>query len=436
VAAAEFRAFVRTRSFVIGLVMPPAIGLLGAVVAYLARPDAAPPPRPARAPRVAVLDPDGTLFGPLEIAAGARSASLDAVGAPGLRVSLERVAPADEPEAEARVRRGELLALVELPVGAGGASAEAVRLRVVAQQPEGHELSRWLEEAVAGELRRRAIRSAELPAPLRERLERPVKAELVAPAPLPGEAHAVAPEPQAAAEPTRSLLGRLGPWAKLAIAGPLAFVLVFAVALSSGPLFQGVLEEKSSRVSEILLSSVTPFELMLGKLLGSLAASGIASAVYGGALIAVMVLALGAALPGSLLLLFSVYLVLGALLWGAIYLSIGAACADMKDAQNLMLPTVMLQILPLMFLNVVGTAPHGTLARVLSLFPPSAGPTMMLRLGYDPAPPAAEIALSLALLGAAALACLWAAGRVLRVGLLLQGRSASLREILRWVRAG
>jgi ABC-2 type transport system permease protein len=436
VAASEFRAFVRTKSFVIGLVLPPALTLLGTGAAWLARPESAAAPRATAPPRVAVVDDGASLFGPLEIAAGARNAALDAVGAPGLRVDLERVDPEDARRAEALVRRGELLALVEIPGAAARAAGDAVRIRVVAQDPAGFELSRWLEETVAGELRRRAIRSAGLPAELRERLERPVAAEWVAPAPLPEEAHAAAPDPEAAAEPARSLLGRLGPYAKLAIAAPLALILVFAVAISSGPLFQGVLEEKSSRVAEILLASITPFELMLGKLLGSLAASGIVAAVYGGAVLAVMVLALGAAIPGPLLLLFAAYLVLGALLWGAVYLSIGAACADMKDAQNLMLPAVMLQILPLMFLQFVMAAPGGGMARFLSLFPPSAGPAMLLRLGADPGPPAAEVALSLALLAAAAFVGLWAASRVVRVGLLLQGRSASLREILHWVRVG
>ncbi|HEY8493271.1 MAG TPA: ABC transporter permease, partial [Myxococcota bacterium] len=124
------------------------------------------------------------------------------------------------------------------------------------------------------------------------------------------------------------------------------------------------------------------------------------------------------------------------LLWGSIYLTIGAACADLKDSQNLMVPATLLQLLPVMVIGPVMEQPTGTFARVLSLLPFSAPQMMLLRLGYDPAPPMLEIALSLVLLALTALAAVAVAARVLRVGLLAHGRTASLREIARWVRTG
>jgi len=435
VAGVEFRAFVRTRSFVIGLVLPPLLGALGGFAAWAAR-----PPEPAAPPpvRIAILDRTGSLFDSLALSAARRNAGL---GARGMRLELEPVASSAgfdvaERELENRVREGELHALAEIPADAGAASAEPVRLRIVARDATRGDLAGWLEGALREELRTRALRSPGVPVELRTRLERPVLAELQAPAPAPGEARGLAPEPRAAPALVRRLLEQLGPRQKLVIAGPLAFILFFAVTIAAAPLLQAVLEEKANRVSEILLASISPFELMLGKLLGSLAACGIAAFVYAGTLLAILVLALGAALPLGLLALFAVYLVLSLLLWGALYLALGAACTDMKDAQNLMLPVMLVQILPLMFMSSVATEPTGGLARLLSVFPPSAAVAMLLRLGHDPAPHLLEIALSLALLAASALACVWAAGRVLRVGLLAHGRSASLREIARWVRTG
>jgi ABC-2 type transport system permease protein len=437
VAGAEFRAFVRTKSYAIGLVLPLVMGALGGLAAYGSRPAT---PRPSAPPPVALIDHSGMLAGPIELAAGRHAAALERWGFGGTPLRIERVAasPAAADELAAlgrRVRSGELLALVEVPAEAAQPSASAVRLRVVAQARAGREISEWLERVVRDELRARAVRSAELPAELRARLEREVVAEIAEPPPAPGEATAVAPDPAQAPAPLRRQLERLAQQ-KIAITGPLGFVVFFVVTLAAAPLFQGVLDEKSTRVSEILLSSISPFELMLGKLLGGLAASGIAALLYAAGLLALLVLGFGAALPGGLFALAIAYLVLSSLLWGAIFLAIGAACADARDAQNLMLPAVLAQILPVVFATNVLSAPSGALARFLSLFPPSAPLATLLRLGFDPAPAAAEIALSLALLAASAVACVWAAGRVLRVGLLLQGRSATLREIAHWVRTG
>jgi ABC-2 type transport system permease protein len=435
VAGAEFRAFVRARSFLIGLVLPPVLGAVAGFAAWASRPPAEPGPAPPS--RIAILDPTEWMFRTLEVEAARWNANL------GSRVpfELERVeAPAD-PEAirrlETRVHGGGLQALVEIPVEPDAASADPVRVRVVGREEVRGELVGWLEDVVQEEIRTRAIRRSGLPAEVRSRLERQVVVQVRPPAPAEGEASGVAPDPQAAPKLTRRLiLELLGPYQRLAIAGPLGFILFFAVSVAAAPLFQAVLEEKTSRVSEILLSAVSPFELMLGKLLGSLAACGIAALTYTALLLAIMVLVFGAALPVGLLALFAVYLVLSLLLWGAIFLAIGAACADLKDAQNLMLPVVLVQVLPLIFVSSVLAAPEGGMARFLSLFPPTASLAMLIRLGLDPAPQTLEIAISLFVLAASAFACVWAAGRVLRVGLLVQGRSASLREVVRWVRAG
>lgn len=436
VAGVEFRALVRTRSFLIGLLLPPVLGGLGALASWATRPPEPGPPPPLR---IAVLDHGGSLFGALEVAAGRRNA---AIGAREARFELERIDPhAADPDGswpawESRMRDGELQALVEIPAGAGVVSADPVRLRVVARDGTREDLAGWLEAAVREELRTRALRGPGVSAALRARVERSVETELGAPAPLAGEARGLAPDPLSAPALARDALRRLGPFQRLALAGPLAMILLVVVSVAAAPLFQAVLEEKTSRVSEILVSSISPFELMLGKLLGSLGAGGISAAIYAGTVLALLKLVFGAAVPLGLVGLFVVYLVLALLLWGSLFLALGAACSDIKDAQNLMVPLLVLQVLPLLLATNIASQPAGGLARSLSLFPPTAPIAMLLRLGHDPGPPTHEILLSLVLLAAAVAGAVWAAGRVLRVGLLAHGRGASLREILRWVRTG
>jgi ABC-2 type transport system permease protein len=428
VAGVEFRAFVRAKSFVIGLLFP--LLMMGGVMAveWASKPDR---PAPPATTRIAVVDRSGVLYDALEIAAAQRNRRLLLRAAP---FALER-ADAGDGEADAalveRVKSGELAALVEIPADAETSAGESVRLRVVAHGANESELAFWLESSVREELRTRALRRSGLSNEVRARLGRSVVASLESP----DGAGGVAPEPDAAPAIVRPALHQLGPLQKLVIAAPLGFILLLAVSLSAAPLFQAVLEEKTNRISEILISSISTSELMLGKLLGSLAACSIAAAVYGGLLLAVLMLMFGAAIPAKLMGLFVVYLVLSLLLWGGIFLSIGAACADTKDAQNLMLPVVLVQVLPMMFMSQVMANPGGAIARGLSLVPLTAPVTMFIRLGHDPAPPAWEIAVSLALLAAGACASVWAAGRVLRVGMLAYGRSASLREIARWVRS-
>jgi ABC-2 type transport system permease protein len=424
VAGVEFRAFVRAKSFMVGLLFP--LLMMGGVmtVEWASKPDR---PMPPASERIAVIDRSGVLYDAIAVAAAQRNRRLAVQAAP---FALERAEPDGDGATAERVKSGELAALVEIPADVETSPDESVRLRVVARAANESELAFWLESSVREELRKRALRRSGLPNELRARLGRAVIAKLEAPDGSGG----VAPAPDAAPAAVRPVLHQLGPLQKLVIAAPLGFILLLAVSLSSAPLFQAVLEEKTNRISEILVSSISTSELMIGKLLGSLAACSIAAAVYGGLLLAVLMLLFGAAIPAGLLGLFAVYLVLSLLLWGGIFLSIGAACADTKDAQNLMLPVVLVQVLPMIFMSQVMTNPGGPIARGLSLFPPTAPVTMFIRFGHDPAPPAWEIAVSLLLLAAGAWASVWAAGRVLRVGMLAYGRSASLREIARWVR--
>jgi ABC-type Na+ efflux pump permease subunit len=133
---------------------------------------------------------------------------------------------------------------------------------------------------------------------------------------------------------------------------------------------------------------------------------------------------------------FVVYLVLAMMIYGSLFIAIGAAASDLKDAQALMTPGMLLFMAPMFIWMPVVRAPGSTLAIVASLVPFATPVLMTLRLALTPAPAVWQIALGLALTMATSAFFVWAGGRIFRVGILMQGKSATFAEMWRWVRAG
>ena len=215
-------------------------------------------------------------------------------------------------------------------------------------------------------------------------------------------------------------------------------ILMFLTIMSSAPqLLNSVIEEKMSRVSEVLIGSVTPFELMMGKLVGGAAVCVLLATIYVvGALGVANYWGYGDAVSPSQLAWFAFFLVMAVMLFGSIFVAVGAACTDLKDSQNLMTPVMLIMMLPMITAGSILRAPDGMVATVLSLIPTATPFLMMLRISMHPGPPAWQVALSAVFVLATVLFCVWAAGRIFRTGLLMQGKSASLSEMIRWVRQG
>jgi ABC-type Na+ efflux pump permease subunit len=220
---------------------------------------------------------------------------------------------------------------------------------------------------------------------------------------------------------------------------PFAFLmLMFITIMSSAPqLLNSVIEEKMSRISEVLVGSVTPFQLMMGKLAGGAAVCTVLAVIYvSGALAVARYWGYSDAASPVQLAWFGFYLLMAVVLYGSIFVGVGAACNDLKDSQNLMTPVMLVLVLPMVTAGSVLRAPDGTVSTVLSLIPTATPFLMMLRISMHPGPPAWQIALSVVLVSVTVLVCVWAAGRIFRTGLLMQGKAPSVREIMRWVRTG
>jgi ABC-2 type transport system permease protein len=215
-------------------------------------------------------------------------------------------------------------------------------------------------------------------------------------------------------------------------------MLMFVVVLMSAtPLMQGVVEEKMQRIAEVLLGSVQPFTLMMGKLLGMAAVSLTIAGVYlAGTYWAAIHFGFAEMVGSDLLAWFVAFQILAALMFGSLFIAIGAACTDMKETQNLMWPVMLLAMFPLFILSNVVQEPNSPISTIFSFIPFF---TPMLMIARQAAPPG--IAVWQPLLGALAvlattLLCVYVAGRIFRVGLLLQGKGASFADMARWAFRG
>ncbi len=214
------------------------------------------------------------------------------------------------------------------------------------------------------------------------------------------------------------------------------FLLFMGVFGVSQGLLTSVVEEKSSRVVEVLLSALSPLELMAGKILGIAlvgftliliwATAGYGAAVWKGVEGLVQIASIGQ---------FILYYVLGFLLFSSMLAAMGSACNTLKEAQALTAPMTIVIIVPMVCWFHFAQHPDSTLSTVLSFVPPIAPLVMIIRVTSTQAavPIWQQIAAPL-WLAVWVIVAIWAAAKVFRVGILLYGKPPGLFELVRWVR--
>ncbi len=219
-----------------------------------------------------------------------------------------------------------------------------------------------------------------------------------------------------------------------------SIMLFIAVFSSSGYLLRSIADEKETRVIEIVLSSVSPMELLAGKVIG-LGALGltqvgiwlVSSFVLSGGMGAIAAGAVLVLNPGNFLLA-ALYFLLGYLLFGTIMATAGAVGTNPRESQQLAGIFSFAAAIPWFFASVLFANPNATLARALSFFPLTAPTTMMLRLPLGGVP-AIDILISLIVLLISIPIVVWAGARIFRVGLLMYGKRASVKEIVSALRS-
>jgi ABC-2 type transport system permease protein len=210
-------------------------------------------------------------------------------------------------------------------------------------------------------------------------------------------------------------------------------MLMFMVILMAAqPMLESAMEEKNLRISELLLGSVTPAQLMGGKLLGNVAGSLIIFVLYGsGGLFLLNSQSLTDKLPVSVLPWFLLFQLLGVLFFSSIFLTVGASVNELKEAQSLLLPVWMVLMMPMMVWFIAIRDPNGPVATTLSFFPPSCPMMMVLRLASGTTVPYWQPPLAALIMVVSTYLIVRTAGHIYRAGLLRNEGVRSITQLFR-----
>jgi ABC-2 type transport system permease protein len=225
----------------------------------------------------------------------------------------------------------------------------------------------------------------------------------------------------------------------------IAFLIYITVLLYGQVVLGAVVEEKETRIAEILFSSVKSYTLMLGKLVGVSLVALTQLAIWGLVFLALSVWGVAAlsangfqginfpSLPPFFFVYFLLFFLLGYFMYATIYLLIGSMVTTTQEGGQLAMPVVFLLMAGLYMAFVVMRSPNSKFAVIISMVPLFSPITMMVRI-VGQTPPLWQIALSLGIGVVTVLALLWLASRVSRIGMLMYGKRATIPEVMRWVK--
>jgi len=435
VAVREYQAAVRSKGFIITLVAMPILmggGLVGQKLLE-GRVD-------LTEKRVAVLDYSGRLFDALARAAEERNEStevfrVDADGSRrqvGPRFVVEYIAsPAEDPlqaqfELSERVRQEGVLGFVIIPetIIQTGKEPAAATIEYYSNRPTYFDFPRWLESEVNRQVQEIRLQSANVDPDLVRAATTPVDVTSLGLVSRDADGRLLQAE-----ETNRA--------ASLLVPVGLMMLMFMVIMIGAQPLLQSVLEEKMQRIAEVLLGSVSPFQLMLGKLLGVVGTSLTITAVYlVGGVGALEGAGFGSLLASDVVWWFVLYSALAVLLYGAVFAAVGAAVTDMKEAQSLIMPVMLVLASPFFIWLHIVREPGSNFALAVSLFPPATPLLMPMRQAVPPGIPLWQPCVGIVLVLLATFLCVFAAGRIFRVGILMQGQGARLGQMLRWIVTG
>jgi len=225
----------------------------------------------------------------------------------------------------------------------------------------------------------------------------------------------------------------------------IAFLIYITVLLYGQVVLGAIIEEKETRIAEILFSSVRPFQIMLGKLIGVSLMALTQLMIWGLAFLLLALLAVPAMaaqgfkdinlphLPPFFFVYFFLFFVLGYFIYATIYVLVGSMVTTAQEGGQMAMPVVFLLVAALYLAFPVVRAPNSSFAFWVSMIPFFSPITMMVRI-ISQTPPFWQIALSLVLGFVTVVLLLWLASRIYRIGMLMYGKRATIPEVVRWVR--
>jgi ABC-type Na+ efflux pump permease subunit len=339
---------------------------------------------------------------------------------------LEATASSDELRADLsdKVRSGELYGFVEIPAGLIDLPPAEQKILFYSQDSSISESRAWMTAVVNEFLKYQRLTAAGID-PL-----------LVAKASLPVTVSGMGLV-------TRSSGGSISeakeknPLTDIFLPMGAMMFMFLVIFMASQPMLESVLEEKSQRIAEVLLGSANPFQLMLGKLLGTVGGSMTIFLIYlAGGIFFARNRGLMDNIPMELIPWFFVFQLLGVLFYASLFMAVGASVSQLKEASAMLMPVWMLLMLPIFIWLPIVQDPNGSLARWISLFPPATSTTMVLRLATGVSIPLWELVLATFLLLVSTAIVVVVAGRIFRVGMLWQGKVPRFSELVRWALTG
>jgi ABC-2 type transport system permease protein len=430
IANREFRAIVGTKAFLIVITMMPVLMFGGIALQKMLAGRVGPAEK-----KIVVLDGTGVLFADLAAAAQSHNEHEIFDLASGKQIKPRLVleaGPAGEVTEETRfqlseqIRRHEIDAFLEIPAGIDLMPSEGqfAKASLCAENAAMMEEQGWLRNALGNAVRSRRLQAAHIDPTVVDRASQFVMID-----PLGLVARSPSGDFSKPRETSRD--------ESIFLPFGMMMLMFMTILLAAQPMLESVLEEKNQRIAEVLLGSVNAPQLMAGKLLGGVGGSLTVVAAYAGGGVAVAwyhdALHL---VPLRIVPWFLVYQILAVLMFGSLFMAVGAACNQLKEAQSMLLPIWMLMMVPLfVWFQVVGD-PMGSFGTWLSFVPPATPLLMVLRLCASTAVPWWQPALGILVMLAATWLCVLVAARVFRIGILAQGKTPSLGELLRWAVRG
>lgn len=236
----------------------------------------------------------------------------------------------------------------------------------------------------------------------------------------------------AATESESDLLNRLIP-------GAFAGIILFSIVISGMMIFQSASQEKKDKIAEIILSSITPKELMQGKIIGYFALGIIQVLVWVGLALPVIMWKTDIPIFKHLfvpeLIVLLTIAILGYLIFASLFVGLGATIEDISTSGNFQGLVLMLPFIPFMLIGPVLNDPSGIVAQVGSYIPVTAPGILLMRLTMLENWPLMEVAISIFILIVSVWLIMKLAGKIFQTGILLYGKNATPKEIWRWLRA-
>ena len=423
----EYRAAVRTKSFIISLILVPLLmggGFLAMVIMEKNQ--------DTDDKKVVIIDYSGMLEEPLRNAAELRNQQEIIDPESGEQVAskylIEFVAPDpanrldQQMQLSERVQSGELHAFIEIgPDVLHPSGHEGGYLKYYSEHSFNDRVRDWFRNVINSHLQQ--LRVAEL------NLDQTQTADLFTWLGIEGLGLVTVDKKtgeQQEAQESNELQSFLVPYI-------MVLLMFMLVMMSAVPLLTAVMEEKTGKIAEVLLGTVTPFQFMAGKVMGGLGISLTTAALYvGAAIFTARSTGFESVIPYDILPWFFVYTVLLIIMVGTGMAALGATCNDNKDAQSIQFPAMLPVILPLFLIVPVIQDPSGPLATTLSLIPPFTPSIMMIRLATSVTIPVWQPVVGLVGVLLFTLFTVWVGARIFRTAILLQGQKPSVANLFKY----